>query len=136
MPMTASGQKPDTVVELVALRRGAPRPAAQRFLAVSSLLLGLAVLAAALPWIRARAQGREVEPYFAKGMFLMILANAVKWPEERSKEPFRIVLVRCGTDQEREIRKAIADSPSPLGGKPEIVSERRMNSAGLTNLAT
>src|SRR5437867_1631580 len=125
MPMTASGQKPDTTVELVALRRGAPRPAAQRFLAVSSVLLGLAALAAALPWIRACAQGRsvgpgaEMEEYAVKGLFLMTLANAVKWPEERSKEPFRIVLVRCGMDQEREIRKAIEDIPSPLGGKPK-----------------
>ena len=140
--MTASRQKPDTTVELVALRRGAPRPAAQRFLAVNSVLLGLAVLAAALPWIRGRAQGRsvgtgaEVDPYWLKGTFLMVLANAIKWPEQRSKEPFRIVLVRCGNAQVQEIKKAIGDLRSPLGGKPQIVSERNMTGAGLTNLAT
>src|SRR3989442_9945925 len=42
MPMTASRQKPDTTVELVALRRGPPSPAADLFYSVNSVLSGWA----------------------------------------------------------------------------------------------
>ncbi len=138
--MRACGQKPVTAAQLVGLRRCIRRfrtgDTFSRLWASALLLLGLAGLVSGLPWVRSHAQGREVDPYFAKGAFLMVLASNIKWPEERSQGPFRIVLVRCGKSQIAEIRKAIGNSQSPLGGKPQIENESNMTGAALTNLAS